>query len=79
MKLKTVTVTYQYVIGVDSDHKDEYSTARMLSEQAFRDMCFAEMDVDIEDYKEGDAGYDDKSYIYSLRHDITIAEAKEMK
>ncbi len=78
--LKTVTVTFQYVMCVDTDYKEEYSTAVREMQRAFNDLGDHQVEIDIEDYADGDADYNDKCtpYGYFEHKEVnkTIGELK---
>mgnify|MGYP003430445936 FL=1 len=78
-KLKTVTVTLQYVIAVDEDYKSDFTTARHAFDEAVTDMGFPG-DAQIEDYVVGDAEYTDDSLPYGYENGYvckrTIGEIK---
>lgn len=55
MKLKKVTVTFDYIIVVEdtATEYNQYDIARNNSQEAFKDVDLYQFDVDIEDYEEG--------------------------
>ena len=78
-KLKTVTVILQFVMVADADYKDDYSMASRCYDEAIVDINFDHCDVTIEDYKDGDAEYNDSCTPYGYGHLVngkTIGELK---
>lgn len=74
MKLKKVTVTYEYVIVVDED-SDEHLIARDYLKEALNDHFVYDVDIDIEDYEEGCASdWNDDCIPYGASRDMTIGE-----
>lgn len=64
MKLKTVTLEFEFVIAVEDDDKAE-ETARDHILDAVRDMSTFDFDLIIRDYKKGGAqGWDDDCIPY---------------
>lgn len=78
-QLKTVTVSFSFVMAVDSEYKSEYSTAKHCLDEVWTDMQYLS-DVDIEDFKDGDAGFTDRHLPYGYHNgtvaNITIGEIK---
>jgi hypothetical protein len=79
-KLKTVTVSFQFVMSHDTDYKDEYSTAVRMLPNAFKDLADHEMEINIAEYVDGDSGYSDGctpyGYFNGRNNTPTISEIK---
>lgn len=60
MKLKKVTVTFDFVIAVSDDCKFEYDAYAVALDnvaEAFRDMSVRDMDIDVVDYDKTDTSF----------------------
>lgn len=77
MKLKTVTITYDYVIAVEDDYSeiDVVPVALDFAHEALRDISKYDLDIDIDDYRPSSlSGWDGKCIPYGGDGNTTTEE-----
>lgn len=77
MKLKTVTITYEYVIVVEDDSTEDDCVPIALenAQEAFKDISTYDLEISIDDYRPGSFyGWDNNCIPYGGDGETTTGE-----